>query len=113
MKAIIYTTYGSPDVLQLSDVEKSTPKAKEVLVKIMATAVNPADNHALSGMLRYSTGLLKPKHQILGSDIAGVVEAVGEDNGRFLQLFFDDMDHLHHHKFVMFTQRTAVLHHVD
>lgn len=77
MKAMIYTTYGSTEVLQLAEVEKPMPKAHEVLVKVMATAVNQADNHVLSGMLRYSTGLLKPKQQILGSDIAGVVEAVG------------------------------------
>lgn len=83
MKAIIYTTYGSPDVLQLAEVEKPTLKANEVLVKIGAAAVNPADNHILSGMLRYSTGLLKPKQQILGSDIAGMVEAVGEKVTRF------------------------------
>lgn len=83
MKAIIYTTYGSPDVLKLAEVEKPTPKAGEVLVKVMATAVNPADNHVLSGMLRYSTGLLKPKQQILGSDIAGQVEAVGSTVTQF------------------------------
>lgn len=77
MKAIIYTTYGSPDVLKLAEVEKPIPKAGGVLVKVMATAVNPTDNHVLSGMLRYSTGLFKPKQPILGSDIAGVVEAVG------------------------------------
>ena len=83
MKAIIYTTYGSPDVLQFTDVEKPTPKAGEVLVKIMATAVNQADIHVLSGMLRYSTGVFKPKQPILGSDIAGIVEAVGENVTQF------------------------------
>ncbi len=83
MKAIVYTKYGSPDVLQLTDVEKPTPKDDEVLVKVMATAVNQADNHVLSGMLRYSTGLLKPKQQILGSDIAGQVEAVGANVTQF------------------------------
>ena len=77
MKAIVYTKYGSPDVLQLTDVEKPRPQNDEVLVKVVATAVNQADNHVLSGMLRYSTGLFKPKQQILGSDIAGQVEAVG------------------------------------
>ena len=83
MKAIVHTKYGSPDVLQLVEVEKPTPKANEVLVKVVATAVNQADNHLLSGMLRFSTGLLKPKHQILGSDIAGLVEAVGPDVTQF------------------------------
>lgn len=83
MKAIIYSTYGSPDVLKLVEVEKPTPKAGEVLVKVMATAVNPADNHILSGMLRHGTGLFKPRQPILGSDIAGVVEAVGENVTQF------------------------------
>ncbi|RMH46972.1 MAG: NAD(P)-dependent alcohol dehydrogenase, partial [Gammaproteobacteria bacterium] len=77
MKAIVFKKYGSPDVLQLREVERPMPKAKEVLVRIRAAAVNQADNHVLSGMLRFSTGLLKPRHQILGSDIAGQVEAVG------------------------------------
>lgn len=83
MKTIIYTKYGSPDVLQAADVEKPAPQANEVLVKIAAAAVNQADNHILSGMLRYSTGLLKPKHQILGSDIAGRVAAVGPNVTHF------------------------------
>lgn len=83
MKAVVFKKYGSPDVLQLVEVEKPAPKANEVLVKIVATAVNPADNHLLSGMLRFSTGLLKPKHQILGSDIAGRVEAVGPNVTQF------------------------------
>jgi NADPH:quinone reductase-like Zn-dependent oxidoreductase len=83
MKAIIYTKYGTPDVLQLAEVAKPSPQAGEVLVKVMATAVNQADNHVISGMLRYSTGLFKPKQQILGSDIAGVIEAVGENVTQF------------------------------
>ena len=83
MKAIVFTRYGSPDVLQFMEVEKPVPKANEVLVKVMATAVNQADKHVLSGMLRFSTGLLKPKHQILGSDIAGRVEAVGRSITQF------------------------------
>lgn len=83
MKAMVHTKYGSPDVLQLAEVEKPTPKAGEVLVKVVATAVNQADNHLLSGMLRFSSGLLKPKHPILGSDIAGWVEAVGQNVTEF------------------------------
>ena len=83
MKAMIHTKYGKPEMLHLAEVEKPIPEADEVLVKIMATAVNQADNHILSGMLRYSTGLFKPKHQILGSDIAGIVEAVGSDVRQF------------------------------
>ena len=83
MKAMIYKKYGKPEMLHLVEVEKPIPAANEVLVEIMATAVNQADNHILSGMLRYSTGLLSPKHQILGSDIAGRVEAVGANVKQF------------------------------
>lgn len=83
MKAMIHTKYGKPEMLQIAEVDVPMPKADEVLVKIMATAVNQADNHVLSGMLRYSTGLFKPKYPILGSDIAGLVEAVGENVTQF------------------------------
>lgn len=96
MKALIHTKYGSPDVLKLVEIEKPTPAANEVLVKIAAAAVNQADNHLLSGMLRYSTGLLKPKHQILGSDIAGRVAAVGPNVQQFQvgdELFGDISEH--------------------
>ncbi len=83
MKAMVFTKYGSPDGLQLTGVAKPVPQANELLVKVMATAVNQADNHVLSGSLRFSTGLLKPKQRILGSDVAGVVAAVGENVTRF------------------------------
>ncbi len=83
MKAIVHTKYGSPDVLQLKYIKKPTPEAHEVLVKIVATAVNQADNHLLSGTLRFSSGLLKPKRPILGSDVAGRVEAVGQQVTQF------------------------------
>ena len=86
MKAIIYTKYGSPDVLQFKDVEKPTPKDNEVLVKIFAASVNAADWHLLRAdpiLARFATGLLKPKNTILGSDIAGRVEAVGSNVKQF------------------------------
>src|SRR6516164_2355616 len=79
MKAIVYQKYGSPDVLQLEKVEKPTPKDDEVLVKVQAASVNAGDWHLLRGdpfLVRLNSGLLKPKHQILGSDVAGRVEAV-------------------------------------
>ena len=87
MKAIVYTTYGSPDVLQLKEVEKPTPKDNEVLIRVHAAAANAADWHLLRGdpfFLRFAYGLLKPKWQILGSDIAGRVEAVGRNVQEFL-----------------------------
>ena len=82
MKAIVYTKYGSPDVLQLKDVEKPAPRENEVLVKVQATSVNAADWHLLTAdifLVRLNMGLLKPKNTILGCDIAGHVEAVGGD----------------------------------
>ena len=80
MKAIVYTQYGTPDVLQLKEVERPTPKDDEVLVKVYATALNFSDWGLLRGSFRlFGFGLFGPKHQILGADIAGRVEAVGKD----------------------------------
>ena len=86
MKAIVYTEYGSPDVLQLKEIAKPTPKDNEVLVKVYAVSVNAADLHLLRAdpfLMRLSSGLRKPKNQILGSDIAGRVEAVGKNVKQF------------------------------
>jgi NADPH:quinone reductase-like Zn-dependent oxidoreductase len=86
MKAIVYTEYGSPDVLELKEVVKPTPKDNEVLVKVYAVSANAADLHLLRAdpfLIRLSSGLLKPKNEILGSDIAGRVEAVGENVKEF------------------------------
>jgi NADPH:quinone reductase-like Zn-dependent oxidoreductase len=80
MKAIVYEKYGPPEVLQLKEVEKPTPKSDEVLVKVQAASVNPGDWHALRGtpfLQRLETGLLKPSNKILGADVAGTVEAIG------------------------------------
>jgi NADPH:quinone reductase-like Zn-dependent oxidoreductase len=81
MKAIICTKYGSPDVLQFKEVEKPTPKVDEVLVEIHAVSVNAYDWHLLTAdifLVRFmGGGLLRPKHPILGEDIAGRIEATG------------------------------------
>jgi NADPH:quinone reductase-like Zn-dependent oxidoreductase len=80
MEAMLSTTYGSPDVLRPQDVAKPTPRDNEVLVRVHAASVNAADWHYLRGtplVFRFQSGLLKPKIQILGADIAGRVEAVG------------------------------------
>jgi len=86
MKAIVCTKYGPPDVLQLKEVEKPTPKDNEVLVKVHAASLNATDFEYLRGMfiarLVYK-GLLKPKNTILGTDIAGQVEAVGRNVTQF------------------------------
>ncbi len=86
MKAIVNTTYGSPDVLQFKDVEKPSPTDDEVLIKVLAASVNAADLHFLRAdpfLIRFMSGLLKPKTTILGADIAGRVEAVGKNVTQF------------------------------
>lgn len=86
MRAIVYHTYGSPDVLKLEEVEKPTPKDDEILVKVYAASVNALDWHLLRAdpfLARLNSGLLKPKHQILGADVAGRVEAVGRNVKQF------------------------------
>ena len=87
MKAIVRETYGRPDILELKEVEKPTPKDREVLVKNHAASVNYIDWQVLTGesfFLRLTTGgLRKPKHKILGDDLAGRVEAVGRDVKQF------------------------------
>lgn len=82
MKAIVYTKYGSPDVLQLKEVEKPATKENEVLIKVVASSVNEWDNGLISGkglLTRLLGGLFKPKNKILGADVAGVIEAVGNN----------------------------------
>ena len=87
MKAMIYTKYGTPDVLQLKEVEKPTPKDNELLVKVFAVSVNSWDWDLLRGkpyIVRMIYGAFrKPKYQILGADIAGRVEAVGKNVKQF------------------------------
>ena len=80
MKAFIYEKYGPPERLRLAEVDKPAPNADEVLVKVLAVSVNPADWHSMRGkplFSRATLGLLRPKHQILGVDIAGRVVATG------------------------------------
>lgn len=87
MKAIIHTKYGSPDVLELIELEKYVPKDDEVLVKIHAASVNAYDWHLLTAdifLVRLmGGGLLKPKDTSVGADIAGQVEAVGANVKQF------------------------------
>ncbi len=87
MKAMVYHTYGSPDVLKLEEVQKPVPQDDEVLVQVHATSVNAGDWHLLRAkpfLMRFmGFGLIKPKHTILGSDIAGRVEVVGRNVTQF------------------------------
>jgi NADPH:quinone reductase-like Zn-dependent oxidoreductase len=81
MKAIVYHEYGSPDVLELKDIDKPLVKDDEVLVRVHAASVNRLDWHLLRGrpyISRLQAGLRKPKDRVLGADVAGKVEAVGK-----------------------------------
>lgn len=81
MKAIIYTKYGSPDVLKLKEVNKPVPEDNEVLIKIVASTVNRTDCATIRAkpfFMRIATGLFKPKKQIPGTEYAGEIEAVGK-----------------------------------
>ncbi len=85
MKAIVYTEYGSPDVLHLKEVERPTLKDNEVLIKVHAASINGSDWETLRGTPLYARfgGLRKPSKTILGSDIAGRVTAVGTNVKQF------------------------------
>jgi len=91
MKAIVCTKYGPPDVLQLKEVEKPTPKDNEVLIRVYATTVTKYDCWTRSstaptgfGLIsRIASGLIKPRQPIIGTELAGEIEAVGKDVKRF------------------------------
>ena len=81
MKAIVYRKYGPPDVLELKEVDKPIPKDNEVLIKVKAATVNRTDCANLSAkpfIMRFSLGLFKPNNSILGTEIAGDIEAIGK-----------------------------------
>jgi len=86
MNAIICTQYGSPDVLKFEEVQKPVPNDDEVLIKVHAAAANAGDWHLMRAdpfMIRLMYGLQKPKHEILGTDVAGCVEAIGKNVTQF------------------------------
>jgi NADPH:quinone reductase-like Zn-dependent oxidoreductase len=87
MKAVVYTKYGSPDVLQLKEIEKPVPKDNEILIKVQAASLNPYDLHFITGKPFFTRlmglGLMKPKRKTPGADMAGKVEAVGLSAKRF------------------------------
>jgi NADPH:quinone reductase-like Zn-dependent oxidoreductase len=99
MKAVVYTRYGPPDVLALADVEAPTPKGNEVLVRVHAVSLNRSDWEMLRGTPLYARigGIVRPRHHILGSDIAGRVEATGPDASAFQpgdDVFGDILSHM-------------------
>jgi len=80
MRAIVYDRYGPPDVLRFADVPKPSPKADEVLIRVLATTVNQTDCGFRRGepwVVRLFSGLVRPKRSILGNELSGEVEAVG------------------------------------
>jgi NADPH:quinone reductase-like Zn-dependent oxidoreductase len=85
LKASVYHEYGSPDVLKLEEVQKPTPADNQLLIKVYAASINRSDWEGLIGKPLYARigGLFKPGNRILGSDIAGTVEAVGKDIKKF------------------------------
>ena len=89
MKAIVYEEFGSPDVLELKEVEKPIPNDDELFVKVHATSVNALDMifrsgaSLLFGMTKLMAGFKKPKHKILGFDVSGEVESVGKKVTKF------------------------------
>jgi NADPH:quinone reductase-like Zn-dependent oxidoreductase len=86
MKAVIQDRYGSPQVLRIAEIPIPEPGADEVLVEVVAMSVNPADWHSMRAkpaFSRLSLGLLRPKHPVLGVDVAGRIDAVGSEVTRF------------------------------
>lgn len=87
MKAIVYQKYGSPDVLQLKEFQKPSPQENQVLIKVHAASINAMDYRMMranpSFIRLMGNGFLKPKDTRLGTDVAGIVEAVGENVKQF------------------------------
>jgi len=86
MKAIVQTSYGSSEVLSFEEIDKPTPNADDVLVRVRAASVHAGDYYAMRGVpypVRFSVGWPKPKRYVPGYDVAGVVDAVGKDVTRF------------------------------
>ncbi len=87
MRAITFYTYGPPSVLKVETLPEPVPRAGQVRVRVKACAMNAADWHILRAQpfpARLAVGLFKPKHNVLGCDLAGVIEAVGEGVTRFV-----------------------------
>ena len=99
MKAVVQDRYGGPDVLRVQEVPTPSPAAGQVLVRVAATSVNLSDWEGLRGSPAYARigGLRRPRHATLGSDIAGVVEAVGRGVARFQpgdEVYGDNLQHM-------------------
>lgn len=115
MKAIIHTRYGPPEVLQLKEVPKPTPKDNEVLIKVHTTTVNRTDCGFRSAeyfISRFFSGLLKPNNQILGNEFAGEIEATGKEVKSFKpgdKVFgYNDTTFGAHAQFMVMTEGAAI-----
>ncbi len=115
MKAIVYTRYGSPDVLQLKEVDRPVPKDDEVLIRVFAVTVNRSDCAMLTAkpfIMRFMIGFFKPKKQILGTDFAGKIEAIGKNISSFKvgdNVFgFDDGGLLSHAEYMTLSEDNAI-----
>jgi NADPH:quinone reductase-like Zn-dependent oxidoreductase len=115
MKAIVYTKYGSPDVLQLKEVDKPTPRDNEVLIKVHATTVNRTDYATIKAIpffARLLTGIFKPKKQIPGTEFAGEIEVVGKNVSSFKvgdKVFgFDDQGSGSHAQYMTISEDKAL-----
>lgn len=114
MKAILCSQYGSPDVLRAEEVEKPTPRDTEVLVKVHATTVNRTDCAILRAkpfIMRFLTGLFKPRNPVLGTEFAGEIEAVGKEVTSFKvgeRVFgFDDVGVASHAEYLCIAEDNA------
>lgn len=116
MKAIVYTHYGSPDVLQLKEVAKPVPDNNQLLIKVLASTVNRTDCAAVRAkpfFMRLAIGLFKPRKETPGSDFAGQIEATGSDVTAFKvgdKVFgFDDSGLRSHAQYLILTDDKAIL----
>lgn len=115
MKTLLHTKYASPEFLKIIDVEKLEPKANQLLIKVVATTVNRTDCanlRAQPAIMRLVTGLFKPRKSKLGSDFAGIIEAVGSEVSKFKsgdKVFgFSDMSLASHAEYVLVTEKNAL-----
>ena len=115
MKAAIHTRYGPPEIVEVKDIPKPTPKENEVLIKVHASTVNRTDSGFRSAeyvVSRFFSGLFRPKHQTLGCEFAGVIEEIGSNVTSFKtgdKVFgFNDSTFGGHAEFLIINENAAI-----